>query len=67
VIGSVVGAAVLIAIGVLLYRHQPNTVAEEKIEQKGAAADTLHEVQEIPSSRLQYTENIPLSGRLGNE
>jgi hypothetical protein len=67
VIGSVVGAAVLIAIGVLLYRHQPNTVAGETMEQKGAAADTLREVQEIPGSRLQYPDNVPLSGRLGNE
>jgi hypothetical protein len=73
VIGSVVGAAMLIGIGVLLYRHQPNNVAPvtiasggENIEQKRAAADTVREAQEIPSSRLQYPEDI-LSGRLGEE
>ena len=76
VIGSVVGSAVLLALGVLLYRHQPNKrpsppvgpIIQQPSEKPGA-----HMAQEFdgPSGRLQYPpevmEQTAAGGRLRQE
>jgi hypothetical protein len=67
-IGALVGAAALAIIGLLLYRHQPNSspgntsVLAQTGEQKAEIAETA--VQEIPSARLKYPGDEPMSGRL---
>ena len=67
-IGALVGAAALVIIGILLYRHQPNSspgdtsVVAQTGEQKADIAETA--VQEIPSARLRYPGEEPVSGGL---
>lgn len=48
VIGSLFGGGALVAIGFLLYRHQPKTSMGEVAE--------LPKSENIPSGRLQYPE-----------
>jgi hypothetical protein len=81
VIGSVVGLAVLLTLGVLVYRHQPK-VSQAEVARPAIAAAQQYEkpwVQEeqfsmaieAPSGRLQYPlevmQQTPTGGRLGQE
>jgi hypothetical protein len=70
-IGAVLGAAALVVIGILLYRHQPNpapttaaAVTTQNLDEKNAGIAKNTAVQEIPSGRLKYPGEEPLSGRL---
>jgi hypothetical protein len=72
VIGSVVGSAVLLALGVLLYRHQPNKVPSPRVSliQQPAEKQEAHTAG-FPSGRLQYPPEVmeqpAAGGRLRQE
>jgi hypothetical protein len=59
-----------VVIGVLLYRHQPNAplgntpVIAQTVEKKDADIAVETAAQEIPSARLRYPGEEPVSGRL---
>ena len=71
VIGSIVGSAVVLALGVLLYRHQPKTVPSppvslipQRAEKQEAQVEVSKEFA-APSGRLQYPPEVmeqPASG-----
>jgi hypothetical protein len=61
VIGSIVGTAALLALGLLLYRHQPKSSSPESFMQPQEGAYDKEAVEQI--SPRQIAE--PASGRLG--
>ena len=78
VIGSVVGSAVLLSLGVLLYRHQPNKVPsppvsliQQPTEKQEAHTAEISKEFDAPSGRLQYPpevmEQLAAGGRLRQE
>jgi len=81
VIGSVVGSAILLTLGVLVYRHQPRTALDEvaqpavaaaqQYEKPGVQEEQFSMAIEAPSGRLQYPlevmQQTPTGGRLGQD